>query len=163
MATLAVIALCLLGSAAAQQVGTHEKEEHPKIPFWTCTASGCTKEDKSVTIDANWRWVHNGEYTNCYTGTEWDKSLCPDPATCGKNCHLDGIGADKYKSTYGISSNDRGLELKFVSKSKGGSNVGSRLYMMEDDDTYKVFKLKNREFTMTVDMKTLPCGVNGAV
>ena len=35
------------------------------MPLWTCDSSGCTKEMKSVVLDANWRWLHNGEYTNC--------------------------------------------------------------------------------------------------
>jgi cellulose 1,4-beta-cellobiosidase len=28
---------------------------------------------------------------------------------------------------------------------------------------YKVFKLKNREFTFDVDVSQLPCGLNGAL
>ncbi len=45
-----------------------------------------------MTLDANWRWTHdkNG-YQNCYSGTEWDKNLCPDPITCSKNCAIDGV------------------------------------------------------------------------
>lgn len=35
--------------------------------------------------------------------------------------------------------------------------------MMEDDETYKMFKLKNREFSFEVDVSNLPCGVNGAL
>lgn len=58
-----------------------------------CTKqNGCQFENKSVTMDANWRWTHKvGTYTNCYTGNSWDKGTCPDPDTCSKNCALDGI------------------------------------------------------------------------
>lgn len=35
------------------------------MPLWTCDSSGCSKESKSVVLDANWRWLHNGQYTNC--------------------------------------------------------------------------------------------------
>jgi cellulose 1,4-beta-cellobiosidase len=35
--------------------------------------------------------------------------------------------------------------------------------MMDGDDKYKMFKLKNREFTFDVDVSKLPCGVNGAL
>jgi len=34
---------------------------------------------------------------------------------------------------------------------------------MEDKYNYKMFKLKNREFTFTVDESSLPCGLNGAL
>jgi len=34
------------------------------------------------------------------------------------------------------------VKLSFVT----GTNVGSRLFLLEDDDTYKLFKLNNREF-----------------
>ena len=33
---------------------------------------------------------------------------------------------------------------------------------MNGEDKYQIFKLKNKEFTFTVDMSTLPCGLNGA-
>ena len=33
---------------------------------------------------------------------------------------------------------------------------------MNGEDMYQIFKLKNKEFTFTVDMSTLPCGLNGA-
>lgn len=37
------------------------------------------------------------------------------------------------------------------------------MFMMADNDNYEMFKLKNREFTLDVDVSTLPCGVNGAL
>ncbi|MFM7985738.1 MAG: hypothetical protein ACKPKO_41135, partial [Candidatus Fonsibacter sp.] len=52
-----------------------------------------------------------------------------------------------------------GIRLQF----KNGESVGSRLYMMEDADHYKLFKLLNQEFTFDVDVSTLECGLNGAV
>jgi hypothetical protein len=27
----------------------------------------------------------------CYTGTTWDSSFCPDPKSCAKNCAIDGV------------------------------------------------------------------------
>ena len=35
--------------------------------------------------------------------------------------------------------------------------------MDPSEDEYYMFKLKNREFTMDVDVADLPCGLNGAV
>lgn len=44
-----------------------------------------------------------------------------------------------------------------------GKNVGSRFYLLDNDDEYKLFSLKNREFTFDVDVSQLPCGLNGAL
>ena len=83
--------------------------------------------------------------------------LLPDGATCAKNCALDG--AD-YAGTYGITSSGNALTLAF----KTGSNVGSRVYLMDQNDSqYELFNLKNQEFTFDVDMSNLPCGLNGAL
>merc|ERR1712232_479918 len=44
-----------------------------------------------------------------------------------------------------------------------GKNIGSRTYLMEDDDNYQMLHLKNKEFTFTVDDSQLGCGLNGAL
>lgn len=87
---------------------------------------------------------------------QWDKDLCPDDQTCAQNCAVDG--AD-YKGTYGISSDGGALTLTFVQD----SNVGSRLYLLEDDSTYQMFNLTNSEFSFDVDVSKVPCGLNGAL
>eukprot|EP00913_Durusdinium_trenchii_P029040 g27229.t1 len=120
-------------------------------------------ETKSIVLDANWRWLHNGEYTNCYKDGDFDKSLCPDPLTCAQNCHLEGNSEKQYKSTYGIKAANKGIGMGFVTETEYGANYGSRVYMLDGPDKYKLFKLKNREFTLTVDMFYMPCGLNGAV
>ena len=154
----ALLAFSFLASVYGQQVGTQQSENHPKLTSQHCTKSGgCTTAQTSVVLDANWRWLHTTSgFTNCYTGNKWDASLCPDPQTCAKNCALDG--AD-YPGTYGITSSGDALTLKFVT----GSNVGSRVYLMQDDSTYQLFQLLNQEFTFDVDMSNLPCGLNGAL
>jgi len=133
----------------------------------SCTrSSGCSSAPAPVTMDANWRWVHTqGGYQNCYKGSEWDRTLCPDPATCARNCAIESISSQGYESSYGVkSAHDGGIELKFVTTTQYGSNFGSRVYMMEGDrNSYRMFRLKNREFTMDVDVSRLPCGLNGAV
>eukprot|EP00933_Yihiella_yeosuensis_P025646 TRINITY_DN19896_c0_g1_i1.p1 TRINITY_DN19896_c0_g1~~TRINITY_DN19896_c0_g1_i1.p1 ORF type:complete len:490 (+),score=106.30 TRINITY_DN19896_c0_g1_i1:115-1584(+) len=164
MASYLVLLVPMFASVAlAQQIGTHVAEQHPEMPFWTCTSSGCSKETKPIVLDSNWRWIHNGQYTNCYKDNEWNKELCPDPVSCSKNCHLDGVSSEGYKDTYGINAIPRGLKLDFVKEGKYGTNYGSRVYLMEDEDTYKIFKMKNKELTLTVDMKRMPCGLNAAV
>lgn len=147
----------LAATATAQQVGTNAAEKHPSLPSQKCTKSGCTNASTSIVLDANWRWTHTTTgYTNCYTGNEWDTTLCPDGATCAKNCAVDG--AD-YTATYAITTSGNALTLKFVT----GKNIGSRVYLMASDEKYQMFKLKNQEFTFDVDMSNLPCGLNGAV
>jgi len=159
--------LAALGASAplamAQQPGTQQAEVHPEMWMQVdCTSSGCDWQKGSVVLDANWRWV-NKEGQNCYLNDDtWDPATCSDPLTCAQNCAVDG--AD-YSGTYGISTNSRkdGVDLKFVTESKYSTNYGSRLYVMDSDDTYKMFRMKNKEFTFTADMSNLPCGLNGAV
>ncbi|KAK4465483.1 Exoglucanase 1 [Cladorrhinum samala] len=146
-----------------QQVGTNTPEKHPSMPIEVCTAPGsCTKENTEVVLDANWRWTHvTTGYTNCYTGSSWNATACPDGETCAANCAIDG--AD-YEKTYGITTPSSGaLKLKFVTKNDNGQNVGSRVYLMASADKYRMFNLLNKEFTFDVDVSNLPCGLNGAV
>ena len=114
--------------------------------------------------DSNWRWTHKvGSVDNCYTGSLWNQTFCPDPATCTENCAIDGVDEKHYNSTYGVIATKDGVNITFVTNGTYGVNVGSRLYVMEDADHYKQFKLLNKEFTFDVDSANLPCGLNGAV
>jgi cellulose 1,4-beta-cellobiosidase len=132
------------------------------LPIQMCSnGTGCQAQQTSVVLDANWRWTHTTSgSTNCYTGNAWDKTLCPDPVTCATNCALDG--AD-YSGTYGITTSGSTLNIKFVTVGQYGTNIGSRLYLLESESKYKIFKLKNKEFTFDVDVSNLPCGLNGAL
>ena len=151
----------LLVAARAQQVGTLTTETHPRLSVSKCTSSGCTVSQQTVVLDANWRWLHSTSgATNCYTGNTWDKTLCPDNVSCAANCALDG--AD-YSGTYGITTSGNSLRLNFVTKGSG-TNVGSRTYLMAaGDQKYESFNLLAAEFTFTVDVSKLPCGLNGAL
>ena len=45
----------------------------------------CPRWQQSIVLDSNWMWVHKkGGYVNCYTGNQWDKTICPDPKTCAE-------------------------------------------------------------------------------
>jgi len=147
-----------------QQVGTQTTETHPGMTYQICTAAGsCTTKNGKVTIDANWRWVHDktkNSYTNCYTGNTWNATLCTSNTACASNCALEG--AD-YTATYGASASGNALKLTFVTKGTYATNIGSRLYLMDTDTTYAQFKLLNQEFTFDVDVSNLPCGLNGAL
>ncbi|KAF2013591.1 glycoside hydrolase family 7 protein [Aaosphaeria arxii CBS 175.79] len=153
----------LVALAQGQLVGTQQTETHPGMTWQTCTAKGsCTTKNGKIVIDANWRWLHTKTgYTNCYTGNEWNSTLCSTNKDCASNCALDG--AD-YKGTYGITASGNSLQLKFVTKGSYSTNIGSRTYLMKDDTTYEMFKLApNNEFTFDVDLSNLPCGLNGAL
>lgn len=54
----------------SQQKGTQKTEYHPSLPTQKCSKeAGCRTENTGVTIDANWRWVHEVQgYANCYSG-----------------------------------------------------------------------------------------------
>jgi len=154
IAALATIAL-------AQQPGKQKDNKKPPLQMSTCTSSGCNQQTKAVVLDSNWMWAHKvGDSTNCYTGDDWDKTLCPDPVTCAENCALDG---GDYGATYGVTTSGDEIDLKFVTKGQYGSNVGSRTFLMDGDDSFYMFKLLNNEFTFDVDASQLPCGLNGAL
>lgn len=151
----------LAAAVAGQQVGTLTTETHPPMTWQSCSAGGsCTTNNGKVVIDSNWRWLHSTSgSTNCYTGQDWDATLCPDNATCASSCALDG--AD-YSGTYGATTSGNALTLKFVTQASQ-KNIGSRLYMMKDDTHYELFKVLGQEFTFDVDVSNLPCGLNGAL
>lgn len=157
----ALILSSLLAATRAQQVGTLEAETHPPLKWSKCSEDGsCTSVNGAVTLDSNWRWVHTVEgYANCYTGNAWDTDVCPDNEACAANCAVDGA---EYASTYGVTTSGDSLRLNFITQGEQ-KNVGSRVYLMKDEDNYEMFKLLNKEFTMDVDVSNLPCGINGAV
>jgi cellulose 1,4-beta-cellobiosidase len=141
-----------------------QSENHPSLSVSTCTVSGgCESATNSVTIDSNWRWLHeHGQAKNCYSGNEWDTTLCPDTQTCTQNCALEGAD-EEYTGTYGVNAEGDSLALNFVTQGSYSKNVGSRTFLLEDEEHYKLFKLKNKEFTFDVDVSKLPCGLNGAL
>ena len=157
---VAICTILLTSYVLTQGVGNDKKENSPSLNLYTCTkASGCSSKPKKLTIDANWRWVHNkGGYENCYTGDSWNTTYCSDPKECAKNCVVDG--AD-YEGTYGVtaSNNNDDVTLKF----KVNDNVGSRLFMLDDNGEYFNFKLNNKEFSFDVELNTLECGMNAAL
>ncbi|KAK8044309.1 hypothetical protein PG993_004333 [Apiospora rasikravindrae] len=158
---LAAIA-ALVASVRAQSACSLTAETHPSMSWQQCSSGGsCTSKAGSVVIDANWRWTHSTSgSTNCYTGNKWDASLCPDGATCTKNCCIDG--AD-YAGTYGATTSGSALSLQFLKQGSSGTNVGSRFYLMASETKYQMFTLLGNEFTFDVDASKLPCGLNGAV
>merc|ERR1711936_236011 len=166
-----VLLINFIALAASQRAGS-EDELHPALMVSACSfgASGlpeCVAQQKSVVIDANWRWIHDVNSVNCYSGNQWSADLCPDPATCMENCVVEGASTE-YASTYGVTTSGDELNLRFVTEGPHGTNVGSRLYLLDappetPDGSYQMFRLKNAEFTFDVDVSQLVCGLNGAL
>ena len=100
-----------------------------------------------------------GGSENCYDGNEWTDQ-CSSNADCAENCAIEG--AD-YEGTYGASTSGDALTLNFVTEHEYGTNIGSRLYLMQDTSTYQMFDLPGNEFAFDVDLSTVPCGMNSAL
>ncbi|EEY16316.1 hypothetical protein D7B24_001122 [Verticillium nonalfalfae] len=160
MKQVIVTSLSLLATAMAQQVGTETPETHPPLTWKDCSSGTCSDVQGSVVVDANWRWVHEvGGYENCYDGNDWT-GLCTGADDCAKNCAVEG---ENYATTYGITTSGNALRLNFVTEHQYGTNVGSRTYLLQDDETYQMFTLLNNEFSFTVDLSTVECGINSAL
>jgi cellulase len=145
----------------AQQPGTSTPEVHPKLSTWKCTTNGgCAQQDTSVVLDWNYRWLHTAAYTSCTTSSGIDPTLCPDEATCAKNCVIEGA---TYASS-GISTSADSLTMKQYVVDNGTTNSASpRAYLLGPDGNYVMMKLLNQELSFDVDLSTLPCGENGAL
>jgi len=165
---LVALFLIALGTVQGQNKGTQKQNQFPKMTIEKCTKSnGCTAEPQGfVTIDSNWRWTHKtGVAKNCYTGNKWDPEFCSDWQSCTKNCAVDGVDMQTWGDTYGVTSIEggKGVSLGFVTQGPYSKNIGSRNYYMDTQETYKIFKLVNQEFTFDVDVSDLDCGLNGAL
>jgi cellulose 1,4-beta-cellobiosidase len=154
--------LSALSTAQAQLIGTNKPEVHPSLTWQRCTKTSCTPVSGKVVLDSNWRWAHEGASgsTNCYTDSDWNHSICSDNKVCAAKCAIDG--AD-YTGTYGVSASGNSLKLNFLTKHQYGTSIGSRLYLMKDDDKYEMFSLLNKEFTFDIDTSTSGCGLNTAL
>ncbi|EGS24065.1 uncharacterized protein CTHT_0007770 [Thermochaetoides thermophila DSM 1495] len=153
-------ALPLVNMAAAQQAGTQQTETHPRLSWKRCSSGGnCQTVNAEIVIDANWRWLHDSNYQNCYDGNRWT-SACSSATDCAQKCYLEGAN---YGSTYGVSTSGDALTLKFVTKHEYGTNIGSRVYLMNGSDKYQMFTLMNNEFAFDVDLSKVECGLNSAL
>ena len=74
------------------------------------------------------------------------------------------VGAQFLGAILRRARNSRSHHARFRRRLQGAysKNIGSRTYLLDDDETYKLFKLKNAEFSFDVDVSKLPCGLNGA-
>ena len=46
----------------AQHKGTNTPEVTLRLPWETCSSSGCRTQQGGVTMDGNWRWTHKVDW-----------------------------------------------------------------------------------------------------
>jgi len=101
--------------------------------------------------------------TRTYTDSEWDASVCPDGETCARNCAAGAVNQETWEGTYGVKQHGNGVDVGFVTHGPYSVNVGSRSYMMQDDQEYKLFSMLQKEISFEVDLSNMPCGTNAAI
>lgn len=161
MAPYSLLAVALLGLANAQSLGT-TPEVHPKLTTWKCTKAGGCKEQKTALVTdsaAHPIRQKNNAAKNCGDwGNPADPSVCPDEATCAKNCIMEGIS--NY-ADIGVTTRGGAVTLDMFGKNGVSS---PRIYLLaEGEKKYEMIKLTGQEFSFDVDVSKLPCGMNGAL
>ncbi len=159
---LAASVLAALLHLTAAQTPAAIPEVRPLLPTWKCTTSGgCVQQNTSVVLDWEYRNIHTtGGTTSCKSSvTKLSTSLCPDAATCARNCVVEP--AD-YAAT-GVSTSGNALTMYHYVRVNGRLvSASPRVYLLGADGKYVLMNLLNQELTVDVDLSTLPCGENGA-
>nr|BAF57395.1 putative glycosyl hydrolase family7 [uncultured symbiotic protist of Neotermes koshunensis] len=110
-------------------------EVHPKFTWSKCTKAGCTKVNGFIVHDK-----HIGD--------------TKDRGTTGID----------YEKDVGVTVKGDTVIQKLVNNGAFKRVIGSRLYILTPDEKlYEEFNLVGKEFTYTVDMSEIPCGVNAAL
>nr|BAF57380.1 putative glycosyl hydrolase family7 [uncultured symbiotic protist of Neotermes koshunensis] len=121
--------------AFALSAPSNTTEVHPKFTWSKCTKAGCTKVNGFIVHDK-----HIGD--------------TKDRGTTGID----------YEKDVGVTVKGDTVIQKLVSNGAFKKVIGSRLYILTaDEKLYEEFALVGKEFTYTVDMSEIPCGVNAAL
>ncbi|KIO21212.1 glycoside hydrolase family 7 protein [Tulasnella calospora MUT 4182] len=154
-----LFSLVLTPFVEAQRYGPLIPEVHPALSGQKCTSLGsCVAQAGKIVLDANRRWYHNfyEGYPACYDGVDWHPEYWPGEQALNEGCYLEGISS---YSEFGVTTSGNALRLQFVTSVSQSTNVGSRVYLMADDNTYATFKALAQEITFDVDVSNLPCGI----
>lgn len=153
----------LLTGILAQQIGTMIPEVHPRLLTHKCTTTnGCTEQRTSLVTDALSRPLHarDDPTVSCNT-VPLNATLCPDAATCARNCVLEGVDY----SSLGVLTAGTALTMRmYAFNGTGYQKINPRLYLLaEDERSYEMLRLNDQELTYDVDLSQLGCGMNGAL
>lgn len=160
---IALITAAALAGLASAQHADDTPEVHPSLTTWKCTqAGGCVAQDTKIVLDALAHPVYQVDNPSEGCGS-WGSAppadVCPDAETCQANCVMEGIPD---LTQYGVFTD--GDELFLDHLRDDGSVLSPRVYLLsEDEQTYEMLQLTGNEFTFTVDVSKLPCGMNGAL
>ena len=122
----------------------------PPMHITECTAKNqCHTVNTNLVFDMNWRWKHNK------SNNDSCDSVCKDNNSCSDNCSIEGMDLNDYNGQGVSFFNNNGVKMKLI--------PGSRLYMLNPDGQYHMFKLKNKEISIDIDVSSQPCGVNSAM
>ncbi|KAK8013935.1 hypothetical protein PG990_007231 [Apiospora arundinis] len=166
MAPRAAIALGLVAALMGHQANAQNPdttvEASPKLTTYKCTtAGGCVSQSTSVVIDWNYHWFHTSDWLSCTTSNGVNSTLCPDQATCAKNCMVQG---DANYTANGVATTGDSMTMnQYTYGANGIQSASPRVYLLGADGNYVLTKLLGQELTFTVDLSTLPCGENGAL
>ncbi|GKT45806.1 exoglucanase 1 [Colletotrichum spaethianum] len=122
-------------------------ETHPKMTWQKCT----------VRVVAA---MSMARLSLIPTGVSLNETICSDGKKCAENCAIEGA---KYSKTYGVTTSGNALTLKFPQTHEYGTNIGSRMNLMETSSNYAMFTLMRNEFAFDVELSSIACGLNGAL
>ncbi|KAG8869156.1 hypothetical protein FRB97_001563, partial [Tulasnella sp. 331] len=139
--SMALLSVSLFAVVKGQGIGTNQAETHPSLSWSKCTTSGgCVSSAGSVVLDANWRWPTAILATNGTRPSAPTRPLALPTA----NSTVPPTPPPMVSPAAATPSPS--------SSSREATNTA-----------YQMFKPLNQEFTFTVDLSTLPCGLNGAL
>lgn len=102
--------IAALSVATGQQIGTEIPEIHPELPTQFCTRKdGCVVRKTKIVADVMFRPMHVKDNVSMPCTAAFGTALCPDAATCTRNCVLEGVDYD----SLGVAT--KGNALKLVS------------------------------------------------
>jgi cellulose 1,4-beta-cellobiosidase len=157
----AIFFLGLLAAATAQGFGKEIYEVHGNMSWTQCKKlEDCRQVEGEIVLDAEWRWLHNaGGYRNCYDGNRWNSDTCNSVNNC-TTCEYEGADL---KGTYGIIAKNDSIFLQYKTLQAFSYNINSRVFLMENEDTYQTFTLLNNEVAVDVDLSTVECGIRAGL
>ena len=82
-------------------------------------------------------------------------SVTIDASWRNNNGVLEGFTVERYTNN-GVTVKGDAITLRYVAPHGG---IGSRLYVLQDKE-YIMFKLKNREFVVDIDVSEIECAIN---